>query len=120
MTPDPCTNCGDPRLHEVPDRDGPNYRGFLGWCVRCYRRWRDNGKPAGGPPPPRRSGGPGPWRVEEYQFLRSALGGSLSRTEAARRLGVTMRTARRYEVRLQAQDPSAALTREAITKGEAA
>jgi hypothetical protein len=99
-----CTACGAPRYQAYSK--GTNYCGYRGWCVRCYRRWRNHGKPASGPPPPRmgQGGGPAGCRLEDYEFLRSPEGGSLSQREAAMRLGVTLRTVQRYEARLRGQD----------------
>jgi hypothetical protein len=89
------------------------------WCSSCYQRWWRAGKPAGGPPPmcdlspkqlaaahaaaalartartARRVG-----RIEDYTWLR---GQGATRAEAARRVGVTIRTTQRYDAHLRAQ-----------------
>lgn len=87
-----------------------------------YERWRKYGRPQDGPPAPRRRA----WtaqqraanrdnilaaiaarianaagRCEDYQWLRDEQG--LTREQAAERLGVTMRTAWRYEARIRQQ-----------------
>ena len=87
------------------------------WCSACYQRWCRAGKPDGGPPPARhlsttrlvavrtaaalaraartarRQG-----RIEDYAWLR---GQGATRTEAAARVGVTVRTTQRYDAHLR-------------------
>jgi hypothetical protein len=63
-----------------------------GWVTACYDRWLRAGKPEGGPPPP--------WsrpygRREDYAELTREQGFTLY--QAAERLGVSSRTAWRYE-----------------------
>src|SRR4051794_5745345 len=86
------------------------------WCSSCYQRWWRAGKPDGGPPPMRASSAKQiaaahaaaalaraayaarrAGRIEDYTWLR---GQGASRTEAARRVGVTIRTAQRYDAHL--------------------
>jgi hypothetical protein len=89
-----------------PDR---GYRQANGWCYGCNGRWIRAGRPDTGPPPPlphdrqmaamrevwqERVAG----RAEDYQWLTREL--RMSRAEAAARLGVSERTAWRYEARL--------------------
>jgi hypothetical protein len=67
------------------------------YCRRCYKRWLDAGFPAGGPQAPRHSpGGHGTraGRLEDYSDLRSW---GLSQAEAVTRMGITRRTAQRYD-----------------------
>lgn len=91
-----CRKCVCPEP-EHPWREG--WR--CGYCRRCYVRWMEHGFPASGPPAERvqtagwRSSG----RVEDYAWLRESEG--LSRQGAAARLGVTIRSALRYEARLR-------------------
>ena len=69
------------------------------WCHNCSERWRYHGRPASGPPPSRQQvGGPRYGRIEDYAELR-AWGETLE--HAAERLGVTARTAQRYEAALR-------------------
>ena len=79
-----CTCCGRrPRRHRA------------GWCTTCYNRWTYHGRPPGGPPEPgefRRI------RIEEYAFLLSQ---GVPRKAVARRLGIGMSTAGRYEAELR-------------------
>lgn len=69
-------------------------------CRSCYLRWRKAGFPDEGPPPPAR-----PWehhlaaRREEYAELRSW---GVSVADAAERMGVSLKAAKRCEARLQA------------------
>jgi DNA-binding XRE family transcriptional regulator len=63
-----------------------------GWCRACFRRWARAGRPASGPPPSR-SG-----RWEEYEELTREMGHTPR--QAAERMGITDRTARRYETRI--------------------
>ena len=79
-------------------RNGANPNGSHGWCPRCYRRWLDHGRPAG-PPPPRPPAAYGGGLCDEYAFMRSW---GMTLGDAAARLGVTKRTAARYEARLAA------------------
>ena len=94
-----CRCCGAGYSYQRKRPWGTNYNGWRGWCPPCYRRWCDHGKPASGPPTPRQGagGGPHPGRIEDYADLRSW---GLTLAEAALRLGVTKRTAQRYEARL--------------------
>lgn len=96
-----CGSCGEEYTYRPPcECRGVNYNGWRGWCPRCYNRWLDHHKPASGPPPPRQGagGGPHPGRFEDYEWLRRDQ--HHSPAEAALRLGVTRRTAQRYEARL--------------------
>ncbi|SET51438.1 hypothetical protein [Nonomuraea wenchangensis] len=76
-----------------------------GWCSACYQRWKRAGRPAEGPPPPMsredarqlaiasvRANAAA--RREDYRELRSW---GEPRDQAAARIGVTWRTAGRYE-----------------------
>lgn len=75
-----------------------------GYCRRCYVRWMEHGFPAAGPPAERVQlvGSSSHGRVEDYAWLRESEG--MSRREAAARLGVTIRSALRYEARLRDMD----------------
>jgi hypothetical protein len=88
------------------------------WCSPCYQRWWRAGMPAGGPPPARplstkrlaavrtaaalaraarttrRKG-----RIEDYSWLLRDQGAT--RVEAAARVGVSIRTAQRYDAYLR-------------------
>lgn len=70
-----------------------------GLCRNCWVRWRAAGFPEDGPSAPVR-----PWervyaaRFEDYQELRSW---DVSVADAAVRVGVSVRTAERYETRLR-------------------
>ena len=81
------------------------------WCIACYQRWKRAGRPEGGPPEPlsrtecaararaayqEQARG----RREDYQELRSW---DETREQAAARVGVTERTAWRYERTLREQ-----------------
>lgn len=109
----PVCVCRCCRAEWTPDpslRKTSNYRGSLGWCVRCYRRWLNHGKPASGPPPVRGGrGGRGASQLDDYEFLQSW---GYTREQCAGRLGVTKRTIERYEARLR--------ERRMITEGAAA
>lgn len=115
-----CRCCGRPRTRRG---DGRGWNGAHGWCSACTERWRVAGKPPEGPPAPpsateraaRISAGlrrwhathsqsqaaraalaaTNPWRWEgmftDYAWLRSF--GELIE-DAARRAGVSVRTAR--------------------------
>lgn len=65
-----------------------------GYCGGCYDRWRKRGFPAEGPPAVSARAA----RLEDYGDLRSF---GLSPEAAARRLGVSARTAWRYEAELR-------------------
>jgi hypothetical protein len=78
-----CDSCGNTGGH----------RGY-GWCTACYFRWDRAGRPDAGPPP-RRNG-----RYEEYAELTRDQHYTLR--NAAARMGVSTRTAERYEARLRA------------------
>lgn len=83
----PCTQCGGARKPR---------QAAHGWCQACYCRWLKAGRPDDGPPlrtAKRRS----PWvgRREDYRWLRS--NGEPVGT-AAQRIGITEKTARRWEV----------------------
>jgi len=70
-----------------------------GLCPNCYLRWRNAGFPEAGPPAPLR-----PWgrtlaaRLEDFTEL---LSWGVALPDAARRVGVSLRTAERYEARLR-------------------
>ena len=72
------------------------YRGACGYCGRCYRRWYAHGCPESGPPPPLLLVAPADraGRIEDYRDL---LSWGVAREEAARRLGVSLRTLIRYD-----------------------
>lgn len=95
VTLKPCTNC-----EASPPRDAHRIGWRAGYCRRCYSRWMDHGFPAGGPPAERVQlvGSSSHGRVEDYAELRSW---GRTRREAAARLGVTIRSALRYEARLR-------------------
>lgn len=63
------------------------------WCTACQRRWERAGRPEAGPPP-RRTG-----RYGEYHELTREQHYTLA--NAATRMGVSHRTAQRYEARLR-------------------
>ena len=89
-----------------------------GWCSSCYSRWCKNGKPEGGPPPPKERK---EWlnleglrkhdkyRVEywasvreEYFYFREEFG--MSRGEATARIGIHGSTALRWEREAKNED----------------
>lgn len=85
-----------------PEPEHPWQEGWrCGYCRRCYTRWMEHGFPAGGPPAERvqMAGWRADGRVEDYAWLRECEG--LTRQAAAARLGVTIRSALRYEARLR-------------------
>lgn len=80
-----CGCCGEPGRYYVN-----------GWRQACGRRWVRAGRPAAGPPPPR-------WRRwDEYAELTREMGHTLY--QAADRMGISSRTAWRYEARLRATE----------------
>jgi hypothetical protein len=79
--PPPCTECSASRCA---------YVGAHGWCNACTLRWYRADRPDAGPPPSYAM------RCEDYDWLRSQ---GLLPAEAADRLGMTLRTARRHEER---------------------
>ena len=96
-----CRCCGKPRTR----RPAGGWRGAHGWCHTCTERWRLAGKPATGVPA--RTGqaerirrslaarhAAREARIEDYTWLRRT-GAPVE--AAARRVGVTARTARGYE-----------------------
>ena len=79
----------------------PSYEGWCGpYCKRCNDRWQRQGRPEGGPRPSRqRATGRFEDRLEDYADLRS---GDVSIAEAARRAGISARTAvQKYELIVQ-------------------
>lgn len=93
-----CLSCPEPRPEDAWRKgwQGP-------YCPPCRSRWRRNGYPPDGPPPPRvrgrsrtRTG-----RIEDYAELRS-WGEPPER--AAERLRVSFRTVQRYEAELRDRD----------------
>lgn len=90
-----CRKCVDPEP-EHPWQEG--WR--CGYCRRCYTRWMEHGFPADGPPAERvqHVGWRADGRVEDYAWL---LDQGYDRVAAAQRLGVTIRSALRYESRLR-------------------
>jgi hypothetical protein len=94
-----CRCCGKTGYHR-----GSGYR------ETCHRRWVAAGRPDTGPPPPRapreivrlavQGRGQRAGRVEDYAILRRERG--LSLAEAAAALGVSIRTAQRYDADLKA------------------
>jgi hypothetical protein len=82
-----CSNCGNHRRHYARH-----------WCGACWRRWNAAGQPASGPPP-------SPYRRwDEYYELTQEMGHS--RRQAAARMGISVRTALRYEARLRTVRPA--------------
>jgi hypothetical protein len=77
-----CDRCGYNKPHHA-----------RGWCHACWDRWDRAGQPPEGPPP-RRTG-----RYGEYFELTREHHYSLK--NAAARMGVSERTAQRYETRLK-------------------
>ena len=77
-----------------------NYRRHYGrrWCKACWKRWDAAGRPKAGPPP-------SPYRRwDEYAELTREMGHTLR--QAAGRMGVSVRTAQRYEARLKIATPT--------------
>jgi len=104
VTGQPCRN---PHCDRACESWRKTYRGNLGYCARCWKRWMDHGYPAAGPPAPcYRHGSPGPaaGRIEDYQWLKRQ---GLSAAEAAVRLGLTRRTLLRYNARLRGSTEAA-------------
>jgi len=95
--PPPCSHCHRFRAAAADELNG--------FCYRCYRRWRDHGYPAGGPPPLAGTGHGGPdgrlARLEDILFL--AESGVRDDATLARRLGVTRRTLARDRARARAE-----------------
>ncbi|MCO6011525.1 hypothetical protein NE236_41900 [Actinoallomurus purpureus] len=79
----PCACCGLPG--RIVSR---------GWRQACYERWNSAGRPAGGPPPPRMSRAQA---LIEYRAIR----GTSTDEVIAERLGVGIKTIRRYEAALR-------------------
>lgn len=86
-----CACCG---------REGKHHA--RGWILTCYKRWLRAGKPEEGPPPPlslpeigRMHSAAKAGRVEDYEWLTRDEG--LTLYAAAERLGISSRTAWRYE-----------------------
>jgi hypothetical protein len=77
-----CDSCGQEKEHQAH-----------GWCDPCWKRWDYAGRPDTGPPP-RQYG-----RWEEYLELTREHGYNL--TNAASRMGISVRTAQRHEARLR-------------------
>ena len=89
-----CHGCGAPR---PADAWAKGWRGP--YCNPCDHRWLYHGRPEGGPPPPRHaSPGSRAGRLEDYAELR-AQGKTL--LEAAKRVGVSKRTAEKYQAALR-------------------
>ncbi|MCO6011449.1 hypothetical protein NE236_41520 [Actinoallomurus purpureus] len=78
-----CDRCGNEGQH-----------GGYTWCRACHSRWERAGRPASGPPPKRNG------RVGEYAELTRDQHYTL--VNAAARMGISERTAWRYEARLRA------------------
>jgi len=116
-----CARCGNPR-RERANRPG-TYAGAHEWCGACTERWRRDGRPAEGPPPPmtpaqrnalvnwERSRGR-EWRLAEFRRMRDA---GYTVAQAAKCLGVTYKAGWQYEQELR--DP--AVTREDQPPGDA-
>ena len=92
-----CRGCGRRRRKRQGARD---------YCGTCYGRWAYHGYPQEGPPSPVLSVAPAEraGRIEDFVELRSW---GVSREEAARRLGVSLRTVERYDAALRAQGAAA-------------
>lgn len=84
-----CTACGNEREIRAVRR---------GWCGSCYRAWQRAGKPDSGPPRPRWSRDPD-GHMEDTIFLLKA--GETDNQVLASRVGVTVRSIRRYRQQLQ-------------------
>lgn len=66
------------------------------WCRPCWLRWEQAGRPESGPPP-------SPYRRwDEYYELTQEMGHT--RRQAVERMGISLRTALRYEARLRAAE----------------
>lgn len=85
--------CGSCRVPFTGTRNSRRPR--RGYCPRCYERWRIHGFPECGPPPLFAAVA---GRRADYAELRSWR---LTVAEAAARLGVSERTAWRYEAELR-------------------
>lgn len=100
-----CRCCASPYANPFQpraERSKGHYAGYRGYCPACYKRWADHGYPAGGPPLQRTGTGPKAGRagrIEDYAWLRLEQG--YDAVSAAIRLGVTRRTAQRYEAALR-------------------
>ena len=70
-----------------------------GLCGTCYKRWDRWGRPAEVPPPHTR--GPGRSRADRREDYAELLSWGETRQQAARRLGISERTAWRYEAELR-------------------
>jgi len=77
-----CESCGRTEPHEAH-----------GWCRACCQRWNRAGRPDDGPPPSRYG------RYEEYFELTRVR--RYSQARAAAEMGVHLRTAQRYELRIE-------------------
>jgi hypothetical protein len=112
-----CTCCGHPRTR----RPGGGWYGAHNWCNTCTNRWYAAGKPPGGVPP--RIGEPERIariaatcrqqqqdRLTDYAWLLSF---GESREQAARRTGVSARTAQLV------YEPMLAVLAQARTEGDA-
>lgn len=102
MAGKPSQWASEPTCHGCP-AERPVDATRCGWrgpyCRNCYHRWLYHGRPGDGPtPPPAHATGPRDGRLEDYAELRSM---DHSIAEAALRLGVTKRTAERYEAALR-------------------
>lgn len=88
-----CKNpaCGV-RITRKPDG---RLRGACGWCNACYLRWYHAGRPDTGPPAPHDPARRKNTRREDYFWL---VDQGESREGACRRVGVTERTAARWEL----------------------
>jgi hypothetical protein len=79
-----CDSCGRKKEHQAH-----------GWCKACWGRWERGGRPAAGPPPSRYG------RREEYFELTRDQNYTLK--NAAARMGISPRTAQRFEARLRSE-----------------
>lgn len=75
-----CESCGETAEHEAH-----------GWCHACYYRWNRAGRPASGPPP----AGHKARRLEYWNLTR---GQKYTPEAAAKEMGISTRTASRYEI----------------------
>lgn len=82
------------------DRTGPLIA--HGWVKACYRRWQRAGKPAGGPPPPRKRG-PNQHMEEDVAEFAMVLRTrpDITLAQAAAAVGRCRRTGERYKTRLR-------------------